>query len=279
MKKDKLKGLLNEEISKGKKLNSMTTMDSLAKRLWRPHNFRRGIKIKFFDNSMFSKKGFIHDTTIPYEKCLHTKIVTIKFSDNLTIQIFKETIIGEWKQTIIKGKKETVLLKGKSIAEINRKINGAKLHVHNLIESAVNLIIGKVGLITEGDFFYVRGENWTRGDHWIKKLPRDCIVHEEYWKRVYSEEGIEIIGKKEEDSVELFKQHINNSIVYDFSPLIAQEIAINRMLAYDIKAWCESHIKALGDVFKYEDIISKLPEEKRLIASDYLLETFGGVFY
>lgn len=256
--------------------NSMTTSEGFINKFWRPHNFRRGIQIKSFDNSMFSKKGFIHGTTIPYNKCLHTKIISIKYSDNLTIQIFKNNVHGEWKQVFINGERETILLKGKSLNEIDRKIIGLKRHVHKLIEDAVNLVISKVGFIVVGDFFYVRGENWTRGDHWVEKLPRDCIIHEEHWKKVYPY-GIEIIGGKGEDSIELFKQHIHNSIVYDFAPLIAKEMVFNRMLAYDIKAWCEVNISCLDDFNKYADLVKGLTLEQREGITEWIFERFNSL--
>ena len=79
---------------------------------------------------------------------------------------------------------------------------------------------------------------------------------------------------EEEDSVEKFTQLIHNEIVMDFAPVIAEEIKINRLLSYDIKAWCETNIKLVSDVFKFP-LIKDLPRSKRLEISDFLFEKFG----
>lgn len=262
--------------SKRNYVDSMTTSVKSVSRLWRPHNYRRGVEIKVFDNSMFSKKGFIVGTTIPYSKAFHTRIISVRFDDNITVQIFKTHIVAIWKQNVVGGVKETFLLKGESFKEVNAKISGLKDYVYDLLDSAMGLVIDRVGFVVVSNFYLVRGENWTRGDYYVDKLPADCIIHEDRWKKVYKR-GIEVIGGKGDDSVEFLRNHINNSILFDFAPLIAEELVFNRLLAYDIKAWCDKYINSLVDFNIYEKVIKRLPVEARLEMSLWAFERFNSL--
>lgn len=256
--------------------SSMTTKVFKFQRLWRPHNFRRGIKIFSFDRTIYSKKSFIDDTTIPLEMNSHNKIISIFYSDNITIQIFKEHIIGSWKQNIIKGYKQTILLGGNSKKEVNDKLSNLKLDTNSLVDNAILFVMDKLNFLPIKSFYYVRGENWTRSKHYIDKLPKECIIHEEHWKKVY-DIGIEVISNKNEDYIDKYRQLINNEIVLDFAPEIAAEINNSYLYSFDINSWAENHIKALDDVFKYETLISMLSKDKRLELSNFLFERFGGV--
>lgn len=227
--------------------------------------------------AMVSKKGFLVDTTVPAKFNEYNYFVDIDFSDNIHIQIYKDKVAAIWEQNIVDKVKQTVLLGGNSKSEIDLKIQALRDYVYKLLDDALDFIIDRYDVVPIGSKGCFRGENWTRSKHFIDKLPKDCILHEEHFKNVYPHfKGIEVISGKNEDSVEKFTQLIHNEIILDFAPLIAEELKVNRLLSYDVPAWCEANIKAVSDVFKFP-FIKALPKFKRLEVTSFLFYKFGGV--
>jgi len=284
IKDDVFKSLKEEcfkDSSKRNFFSSMTTSGAVFERLWRPHNFRRQVKIfpfeKVVKTTTLKEKGFVVDTTIPYKMSLHTGIVDIRFSDNISIQVKRETVTGVWEQNVVGGEKETVLLCGNSKREILAKVSFHEKKVFSLLDSAISFVAERFGLHIVGGFVTERKEEWSRSKHFIDNLPKDCIVHEEDWKKVY-DVGVEVITKKvDAEDVFKFQKLISNEILLDFAPLISNELMVNRFLAFDIEKWCESNIVSIQDVFKYEGLIAYLPKDKRLEVSNFLFKKFGGV--
>ena len=270
---------IKSEVSKRNFNNSMTTSGAVFERLWRPHNFRRQVRVfpfeKVVKTTTLKEKGFMVDTTIPYKMSRHTGIIDVRFSDNISIQVKRETVTGVWEQNVIGGEKETVLLCGNSKKEVVAKISFHERSVFALLDDAMVFVIGKFGLHVIGDFVTERKEEWSRSKHFIDKLPKDCVVHEADWKKVYPV-GVEVTTKKGEDSFKL-QNLISNEILLDMSPLLVDEILVNRFLAFDIEKWCETNIQSVQDVFKYEGLITYLPKDKRLEVSNFLFKKFGGV--
>lgn len=260
---------------KGNTTNSMTIIPDKLFYAWRPNNYRRQIKIKPLSNS--GVKNLL--STIPHAKQnQHTKIISIKdYCKNITVQIFKEKVIFIWKQDRYRNIKKWFEIGGESLAEIQLQCSRIKARISQLLNSAAEMLKRQTGLEYLGVFKWVRYEDALKGDSFLDSLPKELIIHAEHFKKVYSDE-VEFIGRTDDEPTAKTIQYIHNRVVERFAPAIAEEI--NR-LGFDLRAftgdvlkWCEKHINTLEDVFKYEDTIEALPEEKRLQISDYIINKF-----
>jgi len=273
-KNNELLDACKKEVSKRNFNSSMTTSKSDHVYLWRPNNYRRGVKIRGFDNSGFNQTGFLPRSTIPYNKCVHTKVVSINFSEQLTIQIFKKSLIAIWSQRVVNKRKEVFRVTG-SLSAIDKQILDKKSEITGLLDDSIRLVVSRLGLNVSGKPYWIRKEDWTSGESLVDELPRDVIIHSDHWKKVY-DKGVECLEGLGEDENYL-KRLIDNDVLRRNLPEIVRELAFNRLLTFDIYQWCEEYLKALDDVFHFESVIRFLPFEKRLLVSDFVFERFGGV--
>lgn len=208
--------------------NSMTTPKKLFKILWRPNNYRRKIAVKTKDNSTIKKiKSAI--STINFNS--HTKLISIKHYKGITIQYGRNILTGIFSQNIINGYKETYLIESESIEELEERINQKVEEIQAKIDSALNSFIEQFNLKLPFEKpSWDRYEDWIKGDDFIDKIPREVIIHDTYFKKVYGE-GIEFkqTENKEKPSVHL-KNYIKNRAIEDIAPEVCQELSANRDL-------------------------------------------------
>jgi len=220
--------------------NSMTTTKGGFCILWRPNNYRRQMVVKEKNNSTIKKIL----STIPNAKLNnHTKLVNIKGYEGITIQYGKSKLVGIWSQHIVGGCKETYLIEANSIQDVECRILEKKEEIKKKIDKALRVFAKKVGIgIPYSKPVWSRYEDWVKGESYIDQLPRECIVHDTFFKKVYGE-GIEFKkAGKEEPGVHL-KNYIKNRAVEDFSPEIAKEIGLIK----------EGLLEGINDVMKKTD--------------------------
>lgn len=255
--KSKIKKLCDPIFNKSlneTNLSSMTTTKTPISLLWRPNNYRRKIKIKPRDNSGFK-------TTIPtieptvkgqIKYNTHTKLIFLRYK-GITLQIGKNTITGIWSQERIGKHKKVYLIESYKIKDIEERISQKKQEIKDKIDSAILEFINKFNLkLPFEHIVWDRGEDWIKGDDFIDKIPKETIIHDTYFKKVYPE-GIEFIGKNPTASI---KNYIKNRAIEDISPEIAKELKYVRSKMYRDRKSDREKIDILMD--NHEQLLKEL---------------------
>ncbi len=246
--------VLQEDLSK-----SMTTTKTTFKIFWRPNNYRRQIKVKEKNNSTIQKIksaiSAIPYLTFSYEP--HTKMVSVKnYAQNksnkgITIQYGKNTLTAIYSQNIIGGVKEIFLIEANTIDDLEEYINNKKKDIEKYINKALNQFIKEFKLsipFTKPE--WSRYEDFIKGEEYIDKIPREVIIHDTYFKKVYGE-GIEFKNseKGEEPTVHL-KNYIKNRAIEKIAPEIADELKNTQYMVKGILETNASTSKLLNSMAK-----------------------------
>lgn len=203
--------------------NSMTTIPEAFSIVWRPNNYRRQIEVKEKTNSTIKKiKSAIGATNFNP----HTKLISIKnFMPNITIQYGKKFLTAIYSQNIIGGVKETYLIQASSIKDLEERIDQKKDNITNKIDKALQVFSRQFKIILPlKKPCWSRYEDFIKGEDFIDRIPREVIIHDTYFKKVYGK-GIEF--KNHEDSKEptvSLKNYINNRAIEKISPSINNEL-------------------------------------------------------
>lgn len=208
-----------EELS-----NSMTTRGGYKpfafRYLWRPNNYRRKIEVKTKSDSGCignqGTMGFISS---------RTKLISIKnYMPNITIQYGKTQLVAIYSQAKIQGKKQIYLLYGDSIKDIEKQIDKKRLEIKNKLDNALRKFGRQFNiLIPYKKASWVRYEDFLKGEEYIDNIPRDTIIYDTHFKKVYGE-GLEFTGYKGEEPAVKLKNYIKNRTIEDVSPIIAKAI-------------------------------------------------------
>jgi len=224
--------------------NSMTTTKNHYSIIWRPNNYRRQIKVKTKDNSALEK---IKTTITHYSYCNHTKILSIKgYKPNITIQYAKDTLTAIYSQNKIGGIKEHYLIESNEFKQLQKAIDTKKQQIIEKMDKALTEFSKqfKVFLPLEKPI-WKRHEDFIKGEEYIDKIPREVIIHDTHFKKVYGK-GIEFIHG--EPTVEM-KNFIKNRAIEDIAPEIAKEIKELKKLNP------LRYINTVEDVLSNQDIV------------------------
>ena len=207
--------------------NSMTTTKPI-KIFFRPNNYRRKIAVKEKTDSTISfiKKTLGLSKNFKYTD--HTKMISVKNYMGITIQYGKNHITGIFSQNVIHGHKEIYLIEAHSKTDIETRIRAIRGEIRRKIDISIFHFIKSFNLhlkgVTRQKPIWDRYEDFIKGEEYIDKIPRDVIIHDTFFKKVYGK-GIEFkqTDKKEAPGVHL-KNYIVNQSIKDREPLIAKEI-------------------------------------------------------
>ena len=245
--------------------DSMSIAKKVFKRVWRPNNYRRQIKVKIKSDSGIEKiKTAIVETSIGKRN----KLLFIPYKDVL-IQYGRNTLTGIYSQKIINGEKEVFVYESPSINLIEDAIKDKKDEIMGLIDDALfsfirKFSIGLIGAVPIWDHH----EDWTI-DEEIKKIPAMTMIHGAHFKKVYLEGG-EFVGGKNKEPISQLINHIRNSGLEDFSPVVAEAVLLNNPLRY-----LKHKVKGIADVLEYPEFVRILTIEEKLDFELWLFETFG----
>lgn len=267
MKDDKKEGV-EKEFLQALKSNSMTTKEPVFSYLWRPNNYRRQVKFGIVD---FEKRVSTIKGLFPMEKInvnSHTKLISVKVDLNITLQIGRETVVGIWSQDRVGGSKLTYLIEGDRLDYVEGFINEKKVKIRDMIDSDIkrvyNALGGRGGIIS-----WSRHEDWIKGGEFINNLPRECIVHDTVFKKVYGE-GIEFTGGKDVEPNVRLKNYVKNHALKDIAPEIANKLNLINPLGA-----LKQDVKCVDDLFALADLVRLLDSSQRLEFETWLFEQFG----
>lgn len=200
---------------------SMTTSKKHIKLLFRPHNYRRQTRVGIKTNSTI--KNII--TLFPNSLAAHSKLISIKdYLPNITIQYGKETLTAIYHQNIIGGYKETYLIEANTIEEFNKRVS----HYKNIRKEKLDFALYKFSKqyrihLPYEKIEWSRAENWIRGEEYLDNIPREVILHDTHFKKVYMS-GFEFLGNKGDDPTGTLTTYIKNRCLEDVAPEIVNKL-------------------------------------------------------
>jgi hypothetical protein len=149
------------------------------------------------------------------------------------IQYGKNTVTAFYCQPIDNGHKRTYLLQAQSIRDIEEKIEERKRNIEERLDVAIGKFIDTFSIRKEGENTrWMRHEDWIKGEDFIDKIPRDCIIHDTIFKKVYGD-GIEFKGGENQEPVAHMKNYIKNRALENVSPEIAQDLSVLKQMTED----------------------------------------------
>lgn len=233
---------------------------------WRPNNYRLQLN--------FNTETFKRNTT------LNSGGLLSNFGTKLTIKQFNQTTIMvdipkrktiPPKITLIYKPLKRFYYKIKGKEEISAKVN----EIEQRLLDTLNLFIAKFG----GSYDihtkkWVRFEDDIHGEDFIDKLPKDLVITDTYFKKVY-QKGIEF------KSPDYVKNYISNRAVEDIAPEIAEalnnlgarfDLFTNKALPVieDLSRNIKTHLSVLNNIDKSFKKFNKLLTERQRKLKDWL---------
>lgn len=206
--------------------NSMTTSKTPHCFIFRPNNYRRQIEVKEKDNSTSIRiRGAIRKFPMELNINEHTKIISIKnYEPNITIQYGKKTLTAIYSCPRINGNKQVYQIERDTTEEIDKRINEIKEDIKKRLDSSLKKFSRQFNLsLPFMKPSWSRHEDFIKGEEFIDQIPRETIIHDTVFKKVYGE-GVEFIGGKKEEPTAHFKTYIKNRAIEDIAPKIAEAI-------------------------------------------------------
>jgi hypothetical protein len=140
--------------------------------------------------------------------------------------------VATWQQNIVRGRyKETFLTTVEGIEDKKKEITAT-------IDRALYNFIREYKLEVKGAVpEWIRQEDWIKGEEYIDNLPRETIIYDSVFKKVYPT-GVEFVSGKGAETTGNIKNYIKNRSLEDFTPLIAEEISLvnQRLGAFEERA-------------------------------------------
>jgi len=258
--------------------STMTTSTrKLFKIFFRPNNYRRQIRVKEKNQKIINS---IKSTIRGVNFTKHTKLLTIKnYKKNITIQYGKYYLTGIYSQPVVYGTKTIYLIERETINEIENKVSKIKENIKQRIDQALKQFSRKFNLIMPYERIkWTRYEDFIKGEEYIDKIPKEVIIHDTIFKKVYPD-GIEFIDKSVKPTVRI-KTYIKNRAIENISPEICKELdkIYNILPRFELCKELVNECKTIEVMLKDTILLVKIPqlnENQRNELSDYTFERFG----
>jgi hypothetical protein len=199
----------------------------------RPNNYRRLLNIKLLNES-----GIKSILTTPLSKRdpqNHIIDVANYRNSGISLQVCKNNLIGIYSQVYSNGKKYWYKIERDTDEEINQVIEAKKEEIKEKIDNAMLMFCEEFKLNFRFEkASWLRSETAIHGDDYIDRIPRELIIHDTIFKKVYKDDLEFKSGKGEEPIVHL-KNYITNRAIEKISPEIARELAEIRFERNDFR--------------------------------------------
>lgn len=234
--------------------------------LFRPNNYRRYTALYLSEtqkNNLLTTlqttlfKGSIKWEDKSIEKTpsysIRNKLLFVKFTNNVTLQLGKDTIVGIYNQK--QGNKKIVYeIKGETYEECGNNILLKAKEIQETIDKTIKDFCQRFGIRYGFEFKWERHEDWIKGEEFIDSLPKDMIIHDTVFKKVYGD-GIEFKGGIGQEGGVLVKNFLKNRALDvpkieekldDFNDKFNKIITAVEFLAQNINTHIPA-VKKLGD--------------------------------
>lgn len=191
---------------------SETVSDSMAieVKTYRPNNLRR--QMRFDSGQLTTIKGFRRKGKLRF-----------LWKDRVTVQAGSRTLTAIWDQRL-NGKKEVFRFKGTAAQNV-AGIEERRGIIRERLDAELLGVCAENGL-TPQEIVWERCEEGIKGDVFLDSLPRDLILHDTVFKKVYRGETEFLTGKG--CNPVFVKNYLNNRAVEAVAPEIASELRLLR---------------------------------------------------
>lgn len=181
---------------------------------WRPNNYRLQFNFKI---ETFKRNTTLASGVTPLN--FGTKFIYKDFyNSTIILDIPKHKKPAKITAIYKPIKRFYYELKCYNLAEIDTKINERVKSIENKLIYALNQFISKYGgSYVAGSKKWVRFEDDVHNEDFIDKIPRDLVITDTYFKKVY-QQGIEFKNPA------YVKTYISNRVVEEITPEIAEAI-------------------------------------------------------
>lgn len=260
----KITGPIFQKVLKEESRDSMTIAMDPFKFVFRPNNYR--LKVPLKEHFLFKKIALLKETYPTIQKLPMENVKATELTKKITIKHFKDTTIELNKTCVIvifPSKKSFVVSTDSEKAKdewIDKKVKDIEVSCMEACESLSKMFN------LQPDYsqrIWVRQENEIHGEEFIDGLPKDLIIHDTYFKKVYPK-GVEF------HDTSYVKNYISNRALEKVSPDIVQAlnnlIEIQERTAKNIEYLAEnmsSHIPALQKLGDAADRLAKNTEDNK----------------
>ena len=257
--------------------------------LWRPNNYRRQILIK--EHTELAKdrllKRMKKTLGSSFNFDFSNKLGFAKEYRGVTIQYGRKYLTALYSQQMVKGQKQAYLIEDSNIDNVCKKISELNEEIKKGMDEALLSFARRFKLmIPYQKPAWSRYEEWLKGDYYIDNLPKDLIIHDTIFKKVYAK-GIEFKSSEIEKSPGVHvKNYIKNRAIENVSPEISRELISLRETLEKKELRSASEIWAiLKEVALHEKELAAslnvavnlwMPKEKPKIDVDLLPATYIG---
>lgn len=260
--KQHIRDLLLRVVPHEEKGNTMSVSKHPFKFFFRPNNYRLKIPFSNLKNTKQEIKGVVG--RFPVELCNYGSKGFLKnFRENITLEINPTCVVAIYSLKK-KGKKAWLEVSCENLDEFDFWIDKKEAWIEEQCLKAVNVL----GLNLDYDEkVWVRQEAGVKGEEFINSLPRDMIIQDTYFKKVYAEEV-------EFKSSFYVKNFIANRSIEKISPAIALELnKIYNSLAFSNPFdYVKTNYQGVEDILPGGNLFifwNRLePEEKNLLVNE-----------
>lgn len=248
------------QVPKETNFNSITTSREL---FFRPNNYRRQIKVKTKSKCTIKK---IISTIRGVNFNKHTKLLSIKnYKENITLQYGKNKLTAIYSQPIVNNVKTVYLIKRDSFKEIQDKITEIKEEIKQRLDKALIGFARKFNIkLPYERIVWTRYEDFMKGEDYIDKIPKDVIIHDTIFKKVYGK-GIEFIKHGKEEPIVHYKNYIKNRAIEDIAPKIAEEIGCFKEVVTTYQEQLKGYAVEIKNHRKVQELQIKNQQEMNIV--------------
>jgi len=241
---------------------------------FRPNNFRRQTSFSLnTDSGLSVDVGAIRSQ---FSTLARNKLV-FKTYGRVVVQCGRTKLTAIWNQTV-GGRKEVFRFVGSS-EQVVEGIVSKKEEIKIALDAGLDQFCKDYGL-GHGGVVWERAEEWIGGIDYLDKLPRDLIIHDVVFKKVY-QEGVEFLTHKGGDPSVSVRHVIRNRALSDFAPLLEKELSeirglvafrvdsvseLVRRVRLDGRPWAECLVDQ-----RYSELVSFVPFKDRPLVVERLM--------
>jgi hypothetical protein len=157
-------------------------------------------------------------------KVTEKKVAYIRDYPGVVLQVGRETVTAIWAQPKLDGVKEHVLVERETMREVEEALTVRVEEIRGRLDSALVAFVQMfgLGLDEKPGIVWARYEDFIKGESYVDSLPREVVIHDTVFKKVYAE-GIEFTqsGEREPPGVRV-KNYIKNRALEDLSPELVE---------------------------------------------------------
>lgn len=212
----------HSQVSIGNFSRSMTPPLESDLFLWRPHNYRRKIRIKLYKGSTIKKlkRTLLYSLgdSCTFKSSNELLWVSVQKERRLyKLQLGSEFLSCIHIQNVIGGEKEVYYVNTVRMMVMAEEIKQGMDEV--LIE-----FVKKWGLFDpDAEIVWTRFEDWFRDEEFIDSIPKELIIHDKGSKKVY-DEGWEFTGGLNCEPAVKVRNYINNRALENLTPELVNTI-------------------------------------------------------